>query len=419
MLEKRNEFLMEEYKLLTPLLSVVIPTRNRVPYAISAIQSILEISDPLIELVVMDNSDICELKLWIEKNIKDSRLRYKYIGIPLSFVSNFNAAIELTTGEYLCIIGDDDGVNPEIIKATEFIKQENIDCLAVKTTANYVWPDASIPPTIFTKVTGGILSISNFNGSIADSEVENEMQAFVRDGGASYLNFNLPKLYHGIVRRQCLEAIKTKTGAYFGGLSPDIYISLAIACVAKRVVITDYPLTLPGVCGVSASIIEGLFKKNSKKLEDAPHFRNRGNYKWCELIPRVYSVETIWADSGIAALRAMGREDLIIRFNLPKLAAYCVNANKGVIRTVIKGLLIGLKIMNKNQSIGKIQFLWFLINVKTYSFFYLFRRIWNRLNLIFGKKNVQRISGLNNMVEASNALTLYLKENGHSFNKCV
>jgi hypothetical protein len=39
--------------------------------------------------------------------------------------------------------------------------------------------------------------------------------------------------------------------------------------------------------------------------------------------------------------------------------------------------------------------------------------------MIIGMGGVQRIDGLENMVEASHALTLFLKENGHSFADCV
>ena len=44
-----------------PLLSIVIATRNRIPYAISTIESILEISDSRLELIIQDNSDSREL----------------------------------------------------------------------------------------------------------------------------------------------------------------------------------------------------------------------------------------------------------------------------------------------------------------------------------------------------------------------
>lgn len=410
---------MGKFNTSTPLLSIVIPTRNRIQYAISAICSILEISDSRLQLVVQDNSDSNDLEFWIKANVRDLRLTYNYSKCQLSFVDNFNLAVGLAKGEYLCLIGDDDGVNPEIIEATEFIKQENIDCMSVKTIANYVWPNAGIPTTLFTKVTDGNLSISYFNGSIVDANMDNELDAFIRDGGVNYLNFNLPKLYHGIVRHECLEAIKIKTGAYFGGLSPDIFISISLACIVKRVVITDYPLTLPGVCAVSASVLEGLLKKNSKKLKDAPHFRNRGYYKWSELVPRIYCVETIWADSSIAAIQAMGREDLLQKLDLPKLAAYCINSNRGVFRPVIRTLYSGLLSMHKFKVAGTIQFIWYLLLLKVNATTMLICRVWNRILMIIGMKNVIRINGLKNIIEASNALTYYLKENGFNFTRNV
>src|SRR5207237_1455972 len=101
--------------------------------------------------------------------------------------------------------------------------------------------------------------------------------------------------------------VREKAGAYFGGLSPDVFVSLASACVARRVAVTDYPLTIPGACSTSGSLVEGAIKRHSRNLEDAPHLRWRGEYRWCELVPPIYCRETIWVDSGVAALRAMGR----------------------------------------------------------------------------------------------------------------
>ena len=398
-----------------PLLSIVIPTRNRFEYVKSAIASILAINDQRIELVIQDNSDLDELKSWINDNIIDSRLKYNYFNTPLSFVGNFSEGVEASSGEYICIIGDDDGINPEIIDAVSWLKQENIDCLSVKNIVNYVWPDSGIPSTVFTKVTDGNLSLSYFNGNIVEANMSVQLESFVRNGCSNYLNFNLPKLYHGIVRRQCLEEIHKISGYYFTGLSPDISVSISLACVVNRVVVTDYPLTLPGICGVSASVIEGLLKKNSKKLEDAPHFRNRGSYYWSDLVPRIYCVETIWADSGIAALKQMGREDLIKKISLYKLAAYCIIANKGIINPVMTGFYKGLRILNKNPIISTIQLLLFLLILKSKLYFKFLTRVCNRILMIIGIKKVVRINGLKNIIEASNALSDLLNEKGFSF----
>lgn len=391
-----------------PLISVVIPTRNRIKYVKSAITSILSIKDSRIELVIQDNSDSNELLLWINNNAFDNRLKYHYSDLPLSFVGNFSKGVEASNGEYICIIGDDDGINPEIINATAWLKQENIDCLSIKISANFVWGDAEVPKTLFTNVTGGVLSISKFNGKIIETNPKIELINFIKGGLINYLDYNLPKIYHGIVRAECLYEIKQKTGTYFGGLSPDIYASISLACVVNRIFVTDYPLTISGVCGVSASIVEGLLRKNSKELENAPHFRHRGNYKWSELIPRVYCVETIWADSAISAMKSMNRDDLLQYIDIPKFSAACINANKGITNQVLFSMKNVSKLKGDNYFKNYILFFWYLMFIKLSYIHRFYNRIRVRLLIIIGVKQFQRIIGLNNINDATLALTDYL-----------
>jgi glycosyltransferase involved in cell wall biosynthesis len=395
-----------------PLLSIVIPTRNRTRYAISAIQSILGIVDSRLELVVQDNSDVRELEVYVRDHITDCRFRYRYTPPPLSLIDNVNAAVDLATGEYVCLIGDDDGVNPEILAAASWAKIEGIDCIAAKQTASYLWQGTGIRSTLFTRVRGGSLSVSGFDGYIKCGIPERELRELVRSGGAYYLACDLPKLYHGLVHRRCLSAVRDKTGAYLGGLSPDIFASVALACVASRVIVTDYPLTIPGACGASGSVLEGAIRRHSKRLEDAPHLRDRGDYRWCELVPRVYTAETIWADSAIAALRAMGREDLVRQLCVWKLSALCIGANRGVMWPVLRTVFARMRPMGCKSVVGFARFAWSLITCPGAR---LGRRAWNRFLLSIRLRRIHRISGLTNMVDASAALTGYLAERGHTF----
>jgi len=401
-----------------PLLSIVIPTRNRIPYATSAIESILEIADPLLELVIQDNSDSRDLESWVHSNACDPRLKFNHTDHPLSFIHNFNTAAYLATGEYVCFIGDDDGVNPEIMESAAWAKLRNLDALVVKPSTSYLWGGTGVSSTLFTRVTGGSLTIGDFSGDVVDSDMEKEMRTLLHNGGLYYLNTNLPKLYHGLVHQRCLKAVYDKTGAYFGGLSPDTYASLAVACVAKKVSVVDYPLTIPGASKSSGAIVEGAIKRHSKKLLEAPHFRYRGEYRWSVLVPRIYTVETLWVDSSVAALSAMGRNDLVRQLSLPKLAAYCIGANRGVVWPVLRDLVRGTRILRKSLVIGAIQFAWRLLVLVKDAGVNLARRIWTRLRIFAGMRLI-RIDGLENMVEASHALTRYLKDHGYSFASCV
>lgn len=407
---------MEYTGKIPPLLSIVIATRNRIPYAISAIQSILQITDPRLELVIQDNSDSGELESYVRHNVTDGRLVYRYTPPPFSSIDNFNAAIGVATGEYACLIGDDDGVNPEIMDAAEWAKEMNVDSLAVKNRVNYLWPDSGVPATLFTKAVRGVFTISNIEGTMVVADLENEVRRLVRNGGLYYLDRLLPKLYHGLVHRRCLETVRDRTGSYLGGLSPDIFASLAIACIAKRVIVTDYPLTIPGVCSASSSSLEGALKHHSKRIEDAPHLRSRGEYQWSELVPRIYTVETIWADSGVAALRGMGRFDLIDQLNLPKLSAYCVLANRGIIRPVLQGLFRGTRIMRKNTILAAIAFSGSLVTGLGAK---LLPRAWNRILMALQLRRVHRISNVENTIDVVRELTGYLRRTGRSFRDCA
>ena len=96
-----------------PLLSILIATKNRIPYCIQVIEKILKYPNQDFELVIQDNSDSLDLFDYV-KGIIDSRFVYNYTPPPFSSIHNFNKVINLSKGKYLCLIGDDDCVSPEI-----------------------------------------------------------------------------------------------------------------------------------------------------------------------------------------------------------------------------------------------------------------------------------------------------------------
>jgi glycosyltransferase involved in cell wall biosynthesis len=397
-----------------PLLSIVLPTRNHIPYAKSAIDSILEIADWRLELVVQDNSDVRDLESYMRGWASDQRLRYQYIPPPLSMIGNFNAAVARAEGEYVCVIGDDDGVNPEIVDAAAWAKANDLDALTPTCIVNYLW-EGGLSSTLFTRIEGGELYIAAFTGNYRQVDPKKEAVKLLRNGALYYHAFYLPRLYHGLVRRRCLEDIRERAGAYFAGLSPDIFSAVAISEIARRVVFIDYPLTIPGVCPGSGSTFQQK-KGFGGRIEDSFLMRDRGDYKWCDLIPRVYTAETVWAESAIVAVRAMGREDLVRELNLPKLAAYCIGANASIAVPVVHKLFEALRRTGRSRTVGAVRFVWSLFSGPGWK---LWLRIWKRLRMMLGVKMGYRISDVESIVEASHALSLHLKDAGRTFSSCV
>ena len=303
------------------LLSILIATKNRATYCASAIQSILEMDCPDLELVIQDNSDDYKLFDYIKSNVRDKRLKYNYTPPPFSSIDNFNAALEIASGEYVCMIGDDDGINPEIIEVVRWAKLNNIEAVTGNIAANYRWLGTGTKNTFFSDLSGASLTILQFSCRVKNYYPDQSLIRLLKNGATNYSLYDLPKFYHGVVKKECFEKIRCIAGNYLGGLSPDIYSAVALSCVISKAVSIDYPLTIPGVCGQSTSVSEGEQKSHSLNIVDAPHFRDRGNYEWSKDIPPIYCGQTIWADTAIHALCDMQRYDLLRYISLQKLYA--------------------------------------------------------------------------------------------------
>lgn len=392
---------------MTPLLSIVIATKNREFYCIEALKSILLIDSVELELVIADNSDTDEIKIFVE-TLEDSRLKYVYDNSPTSSIANFNRAMALATGYYVCMIGDDDGINPEIIEITNWAKQNDVDSLVGSLSANYRWENTGAPDTMFTKMTGSTLTITQFNCKAQFVDVRKSLVSLMKNGATNFLEFKLPKLYHGITKRDIFQNVKQNTGEYLKGLSPDIYSAVILAHKVKNLVHIDYPITIPGVCSTSSSIIEGQKKSNSKKIEDIPHLQNRGEYTWNINIPRFYCVQTIWGDSCFAALDELSSNELKEKFNKFNLYANILIANPKLLKLVFKHI---------DYENSKSIFILIAYFKTSYAYLILFikinvvKRSIGRLQIILKINRFQVIRELLTISNAMISLTEYMKQN--------
>lgn len=395
------------------LLTIVIATKNRTVYCIEAIKSIVAIQSNNIQIAIADNSDSEEVKEFV-KSINSPNVAYVYDGSPTSSIANFNKALALAKGEYVCMIGDDDGITTELLAITQWAKDNNIDAVVGSLSANYRWENTGASNTVFTKMTGSTLTITNFDCKVQHVNLEKSLQLLMKGGCTNYLDFLFPKLYHGLVKRSYFDEIKQETGNYLNGLSPDIYSAITLACKIKNLVYIDYPITIPGVCAVSTSIIEGQNKSNSKKIEDIPHLKNRGEYHWSEFVPRFYCVQTIWADSGFAALKDMGRVDLIGKFNKYALYSKILIADKSLKSLLQTHLITDSK--RNNSSYIKEYMLTYINYICFFTKQFLIRSL-RRLKIIFKIGEYEEITNLRTINEAMLELDNYFERN--SINNAV
>lgn len=307
-----------------PLLSIVVPVRNH-RYALAMLRGVLALPDADIELVLHDASAETDLAETIARTVDDPRLRYHFVGQGLSLYRNFNAAATWPTGEYICFVGEDDGVSPQIVAAARWARANNLDAVRDTRRARYYWPDMGSSGAL-AQQSGRLFLDTRFTGAARLADVEAALHTLMRSGGQDYLALDLPKLYHGLVRRRCVEALRERTGETFKGLTPDIYAAVALTPFVQRVATVDYPLTIDGTASASNA---GASARRGHRglLQSSPHLSDRPDYPWPAPVPRFYSVETIWAESALVAAQAIGRDDLLAAFNQAELCARCLAAH--------------------------------------------------------------------------------------------
>lgn len=297
-----------------PLISIIIPTRNRQFYAEKTVEQIAGLGLD-IEIIVQDNSDDDSLFQNLKRLNVGDRLKYDYCATPLPFSENYDLAMQQATGEYVCAIGDDDGVLPNIVDCAYWMGEKGIDIIKPAKDQVYFYPGNS------NKKKNACLGFGNYSGSYSYSNPESALIALLDDGGCNYLEKKLAGSYHGLVKMEAMQKVKTITGKYYSGLTPDMYSVVCLSLLPDiRFATLDYPVTLPGVCPKSGSAASDS-GKHTGKLEEAPHLAHLPDYKWSDLVPRYYAVETIWAETMLYAIRKMGREELIEKyFNSFRLA---------------------------------------------------------------------------------------------------
>ncbi len=97
---------------MSPLVSVIIPTKNRRVFLGGAIQSAIVQSHQNLEIIVSDN--------WshdgtdeLVANFLDKRLKFVRPSHPLSMTDNWNHALSYATGKYFLLLSDDDELAPD------------------------------------------------------------------------------------------------------------------------------------------------------------------------------------------------------------------------------------------------------------------------------------------------------------------
>lgn len=301
-----------------PILSIVIPTRNRHSYLAALIRSLLNMASRDFEVIVHDNSDENGEYVRLCGSISDSRLRYYFEPTFMAITENCDRAVSLATGSFVCMIGDDDGVVESVIDLARWMESSGVDA-AAPVVPTYLWPGVS--SVLDGGQTQGILRLPRYSGRVEFIAESVALDAVFQSGGSRI--GDLPSVYHGVVSKRALDALKLSAGTYFPGPSPDMANAVGLSAVIDRFARVDMPIVISGVCPDSGAA-EGARHSHQGEIADKEFLAADTALLWPAQVPFYFSGPTLWATSLVRALVATGRKSLLPKIRYDRLYAACV-----------------------------------------------------------------------------------------------
>jgi len=291
------------------IISVVVPTKNRYIYLKHLINLIDSFQYDNLEFVIQDNSDNNQEILEFLSQINNANIKYFYCNKKLSMSENSDLAVLNSRGEYVCFIGDDDGVCRNIVDCVLWMKKNDLDSIRMP-RISYLWGDYN--KSKHRKDSSQNLQYKYPKFSYYYADPIKELNKSLKKGFQSLEN--MPLLYNNIVKRQILDKIYDIGGTYFPGASPDISNSVSLCFFVNKHAYVDIPVVIAGTSQMTGG---GIYKRKGRisKLEEVGFISQSSIDNWEDNIPRIWAGRLAWPESGIKALRYVNKVEYIKKMN--------------------------------------------------------------------------------------------------------
>lgn len=241
-------------------ISVLLPTRDRLPLLRRAVDSVLRQDDEDWELVISDNDSAADVKGYVG-SLDSSRIVYVRSDRLLPVTENWNKALQNSSGDYVIMLGDDDALLSGYFKRTRQLIADFAGPQVIYHNALvYAYPGV-IPdqPEGYLRSEGyadflqGAKQPFTLERRRAHSVVHAAMDMRLRYG------FNMQFV---TLRREVIEELSSD-GAFFRSPFPDYYAMNHLFMRARSIVVDPQPQV---VIGVSPSSY-GFFHHNTREDE--------------------------------------------------------------------------------------------------------------------------------------------------------
>ena len=219
--------------------SVLLPTRNRLDLLARAIETVRRQDYDNWEVIVSDNFSEEDVVGYIH-SLNDSRIKYFRTASFIPVTENWNNAIDKSDGDYVIMLGDDDGLMRGYFSTlNELIKKFDAPDFIYTNAFLYAYPNV-IPsvPEGFLRTYG---RKDMFKSACAPYWLErNNALELVKYSLDFRLRFDY-NMQFSLVSRGLINGMK-QYGAFYQSPYPDYYASNAMMLKARRILVVPQPM---------------------------------------------------------------------------------------------------------------------------------------------------------------------------------
>lgn len=258
----------------TPIISIIIPSREREATLACCLRAMKHHTSQDIEIVVIDTSRMGTARDVVHQAAaSDSRIRYVAAPHSTSQRHSFEIGLAEAKGDYLGIIGDDDGyVIGSIDWLAEKLRHVQVDAVRWN-FMTYIWPSLSVDGEGFFDVHPGACKGGT---EIRPTAPMAGLNVIGRMPGSQHCLL----VYHGMISRRVYEKMKASTdGVFFCYPMMDVYAHNLLPFYSETYLQMDCVVSIYGQSGSSAaaSWYCGLAEDDEKPLEASRWIRESLN----------------------------------------------------------------------------------------------------------------------------------------------
>jgi glycosyltransferase involved in cell wall biosynthesis len=317
-----------------PLLSVIIPTRERAETLRYTLGTALDQSSRNFEVIVSDNFSQDDTAQ-VVKSFPDPRLRLINPGQRLCMSDHWDFALLHARGDYILFVGDDDAIVPGALDRLE-------DSISGTRCLVYCWPR----PVYNWPMDGTPADIVYLPPTAQPSEIDLRDLARLAASTGGWKCF-IPCMYHSAVAKSIPDTIREKTGRVFHSTCPDVFMSMAVPALADKAIDVGYYVS---VAGQSEKANSGITQRGVRHEYYNKFIQEYGDYKiHPTLFPEIPIGLNLTSDSILVAMDKFPDFYGGMKFNYNAMWARLFRENS----VVFKYKLSRLDIIRKRQQIQR------------------------------------------------------------------